>query len=71
MFFTPLEPLGTEEEEEEEEYCDFARPRKVQYKTGWMHSQNAVYWFHLKRAQEKGIAFWKTKSHAVSWHGAT
>ena len=35
MFFTPLEPLGTEEEEE---YCDFARPRKVQYKTGWMHS---------------------------------
>ena len=61
VFFTPVGPWSTEEEE----YFDFTRLRKVQCKTGWKHSQNAVYWIHRGRAQEKGIAFWQTKSHAT------
>ena len=40
-------------------------PEKFTTKQGWKHSQNAVYWIHLGRAQEKGIAFWQTKSHAI------
>ena len=59
MFFTPLNPWCTEED------CDLTKPRKVHYKTGWKHSQNAAHWIHLGRAQEKGIAFWQTKSHAI------
>ena len=48
-----------------EEYCrDLTQPRKVHCITGWKYSQNVVYWIHLDRAQEKGIAFWQTKSHA-------
>ena len=58
-----IEPMGCTEEEE---YCDdLTKPRKVHNKPGWKHSQNAVYWIHLWRAQETGIAFWQTKSHAI------
>ena len=63
VFFTPLNPWRTEEEEE---YCrDLAKPRKVHHKTGWKHCHNAVYWIRLGDAQEKGMAFWRTKSHAI------
>ena len=66
VFFTPLNPWGTEVEEE---YCDdLTKPRKVHYKTGWTHSQDSVYWIHLghmRKAHEKGIAFWQMKSHAI------
>ena len=43
------------------------------YKTWWKHSQDAVYWIHFGRAQEKGIAFWQTKiacNHCIQ-HGTT
>ena len=67
VLFTPLNPWGTEEGEEEEEYCDdLTMPRKFHHKTGWKHSQNAVYWIHLGRAQEKGMACWQTMSHALT-----
>ena len=59
-------PRYTEEEEGKEEYCrDLTKSRKVQYKTGWEHSQDAVYWIHLGWPQEKGMAFWQTKPHAI------
>ena len=57
VFFTPLmNPWGTEDEEE---YCYdvFTKPRKVHCKIVWKHSQDAVYWIHFGRAQEKGTAF--------------
>ena len=41
-------------------------PEKVHNKTGWKHSRNAVYWIHRVRAQEKGMTFWQTKSHAIT-----
>ena len=69
VFFTPLNPRGTEEEQE---YCDdLTKARKVYYKTGWKHSENAVYWIHLGRAQERGIAFWQSKSHAIITNSTT
>ena len=43
----------------------FTRLRKVQCKTGWKHSQNTAYWIRHGSAQEKGIAFWETKLHAI------
>ena len=67
-FFTPLNPWCTEEE-----YCDdLTMPRKVQHKTGWKHSQNAVYLIHLGRAQEKEsvLANQIACSHHIQ-HGAT
>ena len=52
-------------------YCDdLTKPRKVHCKAGWKHFQNAVYWIHLGRAQEKGTAFWRTKSHAIITNSA-
>ena len=51
---------------EEGEYCDdHTKPRKVHYKPVWNPCQDAVYWIHLGRAQEKGTAFWQSKSHAI------
>ena len=57
VFFTPLPKMT----------------RKVHYKTGWKYSQDAVYWIHLGRAQEKGTAFWATQiaCNHHRQHGAT
>ena len=62
--FTPLDPWCVEEEKE---YCrDLTRPRKVHHKTGWKHSQNAVYSIHLwESARERHTVFWQTKSHTT------
>ena len=63
VFFTPLNPWSTDDEEE---YCgDLTKPRKVRHKTWWKHSLKAASWIPLGRAQEKGIAFWQTTSHAI------
>ena len=60
-FFTPVDARSTEEE-----YCrDLSRPRKVDCKTRCKHSQNAVDWIHLRRAQQKGISFWQAKTHVI------
>ena len=31
----------------------------------WKPHQDAVHWIHLARAQEKGLQFWQTRSHAT------
>ena len=51
VFFTPLNPWGDEIVEKFQ--GDLSKPRKVHYQTNWEHSQNAVYWIHLARTQEK------------------
>ena len=40
-------------------FRDLTIPRKVHYKTGRKHPQDAVFWILFGRAQEKGIAFCK------------
>ena len=64
VFFTPLDPYAIEETIQ----GDMSKPRKVHCKTEWTHTQNAVCWIHLARAQEKGIPYWQTKSHAIIAH---
>ena len=52
---------------EEEEYCrDLTKPRKFHYKTGWKHSENAVYGIHLGRTQEKSICVWAKRNRTQS-----
>ena len=65
VFFTALDPTG---DETEEEYDDLPNPRKGHCKNKWKVSQEAVYWVKLENAQEKGLQFWQTRSHAIILH---
>ena len=56
VFFTPLNPRRDEIEEVFK--GDLTKPRKVHCNTSWTQAQNAVYWIHLGKAQEKGMSFW-------------
>ena len=62
--FTPLNPFG--DNPDEEEPCDdLSKHRKVHYHSKWKTRQDAVYWINLARAQDKGLQFWQTRSHAI------
>ena len=53
----------------EEQCCgEMSKPRKVHYKIEWKHTQDAVYWTHLARTQEKGLTPRQTQSHASIAH---
>ena len=60
VLFTPLDPWRDEAEEEFNN--DSPRPRQVHFKSKWMPHQDAVYWIHVARAQEKELRFWQTVS---------
>ena len=60
VFFTPLNPSGGDSDEEEPR-DDYTVPQKVQY-----HSHC---WIKLSWAQDQGLQFWQTKSHAIIAHG--
>ena len=66
LFFTPLTPNG-DISDEEEPSNDLSKLRKVHYHSGWKHTQDAVFWINLARAQDS-LQFWQTRSHAVSVH---
>ena len=53
---------------EEEFDGDLSKPRKVHCKSKWKHTQDAVNWIHMAKAQEKGLTFWQTRSHAIFVH---
>ena len=38
---------------------------KVHYHSEWKTHQDVVHWIILARAQEKGLQFWQTRSHAI------
>ena len=59
VFFTPLNPSGGDSDEEEPR-DDYTVPQKVQY-----HSHC---WIKLSWAQDQGLQFWQTKSHAIIAH---
>ena len=65
VFFTAVNRMT---EPQKDEPYDVTKPRKVPYKTKWNVYQDAVYWINLKNAQEKGLAFWQTRSNAVILH---
>ena len=43
-------------------------PQKVHYHSYWKRDQDAVHWIKLSRAQDQGLRFWQTKSHAIIVH---
>ena len=54
-----------EHSDEEEPGDDLSKPRKEHYHSKWKLRQDAVYWINLARAQDKGLQFWQTRSHAI------
>ena len=44
---------------------DLTKPRIAPYKNTRKRFQNTVFWCNLKLAQEKGLRFYQTQSHAV------
>ena len=64
VFFAPLNPFGSNPDEEKLS-GDLSNPRKVHYEGKWKTNQDAVYWINLARAQDKGLQFWQTRSHAI------
>ena len=69
VFFTPLNPFGGNPDEEEPS-DGLLKPRKVHCHSKWKLRQDAVYWINLARAQEKGLQFWQTRSHAITVHNS-
>ena len=64
IFFTPPNPFG--DNPDEEELCDdLSKPKKVHYHSKWKTTQDAVCWINSARAQDKGLRFRQTRSHAV------
>ena len=64
MFFTIVNPME-DENCVEETSCDLTKPRIAPSKNTWKLHQNTVYWCNLKLAQERGLQFYQTRSHAI------
>ena len=64
IFFTPLGPFNSDADGVEL-IADIKKPRKVHYQIHWRPEQEAVYWIHLSIAQDAGLEFWQTGSHAI------
>ena len=67
VFFTPLNAFGGDSDEEEPR-DDYTVPQQVHYHSHWKRNQDAVYWVGLSRAQDQGVQFWQTMSHAIIVH---
>ena len=66
VFFTPVD--HSRDKAEDDFNNDSSRPRKVHFNCKWKPHQDAVYWIHLARAQEKGLQFWQTRSRGMIVH---
>ena len=64
IFFTPLDPFNSDANEADF-ITDIKKPRKVHCQIHWRPEQNAVYWVHLRSAQNAGLEFWQTGSGAI------
>ena len=59
-----LNPFG--DNPDEEIHCDDqSKPRKIHCNSKWKTRQDAVYSINSARAQDKGLRFWQSRSHAV------
>ena len=65
VFFTAVNPMT---DSQEDDLFDVVKPRKVPYKTKWKVFQDAVCWINLKSVQDKGLAFWQTRSNSAVGH---
>ena len=69
VFFTSVNPMedGNRMEETPRDLT-ITKPRIVPFKNSWKRNQNIVYCCNLKLAQERGLQFSQTQSHAVVLH---
>ena len=66
-FFTPLNPFGGDSDEEGPR-DDYTVPQQMHYHSQRKRNPDAVYWIKLSSAQDQGLQFWQTKSHAIIVH---
>ena len=66
VFFTPLDPWRDEAEGEFND--DLSKPSEVHCRSKGKLHHGAVYWINLARAQEPGLQFGQTRSHAIIVH---
>ena len=64
VFFTITNPME-DNNGMEETPCDLTKPRIAPYKNTWKPPQNTVFWCNWKLAQERGLQFNQTRSHAI------
>ena len=64
VFFTKVNPME-DENEKEETSCDLTKARIVPYNNTWKLHQHTEDGCNLKLAQEKGLLFYQTRSHAI------
>ena len=64
VFFTTVNPMEGENGMGETPR-DLTKPSVAPYKNTWTNLQNTAYWCNLKLAQETGLQFYQTRSHAV------
>ena len=67
VFFTSVNPMD-DGNCMEESPRDLTKQRIAPYKNTWERLQNTLFWCNLKLAQEKGLHFYQTRSHAVVLH---
>ena len=67
VFFTTVNPMD-DGHGMGETPRDLTNPRIAPYKNTWKRLQDTVCWCNLKLAQEKGLQFDQTRSHAVVLH---
>ena len=67
MFFTIVNPMEAKNCVDETS-CDLTKPRIVPNMNAWKPHQNTVYWCNLGLAQEKGLLFYQTRSHAIVFY---
>ena len=48
-----------------ETLCDLTKPWIMPYNNTWKRIRNTVFWCNLELAQERGLQFYQTRSHAV------
>ena len=64
VFFTAVNPMDNQDDSGET-LCDLSTARIAPYRNTWRPFQNAVFWCNLKLAQQTGLQFDQTRSHAV------
>ena len=69
IFFTPLDPVNSDANGAEL-ITDFNKARKMHYQIHWRLERGAVYWVHLRSAQNAGLEFWQTGSNAIDTYQA-
>ena len=64
VFFTVVDPMD-DEQGLRETFCDLSKQESRFIKNTWKPLQDTVHWCNLMLAQEGGLQYYQTRSHAV------